>query len=420
MACAFAKEPTKQENMLEKTIQVKPALRFGEFVALMALMTSLVALSIDAMLPALSEIGQDLGVERENSTQLVVSVLFIGMAVGQMFYGPISDSTGRKSAIYVGFGLFIAGSILALVSTSFTALLAGRVLQGLGAAGPRIVSVALIRDQYAGREMARVMSFVMTVFILVPVIAPSLGQVILLIASWRAIFGLFLVLALITLTWFGLRQPETLLPAQRTPFSLGRIMRAIGEVLRNRIAFGYTLTAGVVFGAFLGYLNSSQQIFQLQYGLGKLFPLYFGILAISLGCASFANGKLVMRFGMRFLAKSALMMVCALSTVFFVMAFMWAGHPPLWLFMFYFIVAFFGVGILFGNLNAMAMEPLGHIAGVGAAVVGSLSTFISLILGAIIGQLYNGTVLPLVGGFAVLSAISLVIITWVGDKEAPA
>lgn len=392
--------------------QPKPALPFGEFVALMALTISLVALSTDAMLPALPEIGRELGARRANDNQLIVSLLFLGLAVGQVIYGPLSDSFGRKRPIYAGFAIFIVGSLIALLATSFPMILIGRVLQGLGAAGSRIVAIALVRDLYEGRTMARVMSFVMTVFILVPILAPALGQAILLLANWRAIFGLFLVLAFIALGWFALRQPETLLPEQRRPFSLGRVMGAIREVLANRTAFGYTITSGLVFGAFLGYLSSSQQIFQVQYGLGNLFPLYFAILAISLGCASLVNGRLVMRYGMRSLARVALLALGGLSPLFYLLAALMAGQPPLWLLMAYLMLTFFGIGILFGNLNALAMEPLGHIAGVGAAVVGFLSTLISMVLGTLVGQSYNGTVLPLVGGFALYSLASLAMMGW--------
>jgi DHA1 family bicyclomycin/chloramphenicol resistance-like MFS transporter len=273
--------------------------RFGEFVALTAMMIALVALSIDSVLPALAEIGQDLGVQRANHNQLIISLLFVGLAAGQLLFGPASDSTGRKPAIYAGFGLLIIGCLLSLSATSFPMMLAGRVIQGVGVAGPRVVTVALVRDQYKGRAMAQVMSFVMAVFILVPIIAPALGQGILLFAGWRAIFGAYLGLALVVLAWFAFRQPETLEPNQRLPFSLGRIVMGVREVFATRIAIGYTMAAGLVFGAFLGYLNSTQQIFQEQYGLGKLFPLYFGVLAVSFGCASVLNARLVMRYGMR-------------------------------------------------------------------------------------------------------------------------
>jgi DHA1 family bicyclomycin/chloramphenicol resistance-like MFS transporter len=274
------------------------------------------------------------------------------------------------------------------------------------------VSVALIRDQYEGRAMARVMSFVMAVFILVPIIAPLLGQLILLVAHWRAIFGVFLGLALFAATWFALRQPETLPPNRRLSFTWGRLATAFYEIFTNRIAIGYTLAAGLVSGAFIGYLNSSQQIFQEQYGLGRLFPLYFAILALALGSASFTNGRLVMRYGMRALSQLALMTQGGLSLFYWVIAYGWDGHPPLWTLMVYLLISFFCVGILFGNLNSLAMEPLGRMAGVGAAVVGSVSTLISLLLGTLIGQSYNGTVLPLVGGFAILSITTIVVTRW--------
>lgn len=373
----------------------------------MAMLTSLVALSIDAMLPALSNIGADLGVQRENGTQLIVSALFVGFAVGQLVYGPVSDSIGRKTPIYVGLGLFMLGSVLSMIAWSFPVMLAGRVLQGFGAAAPRIVTIALIRDQYEGRAMARIMSFVMAVFILVPMIAPALGQAVLLVANWRMIFALLLTLSLIAVIWFGIRQPETLLPSQRTKLSLRRIAATVGEVLRDRCALGYTIASGLVFGAFLGYLNSAQQIFQSQFSLGTQFPLYFGALALSLGCASIFNAQLVMRFGMRLMSWRALQLMIVVSTGFLVFAWTAEGDPPLWTFMVWGSMTFFCLGIVFGNFNAMAIESLGHIAGVAAAVIGSLATTMSLLLGLLIGQAYGGTVLPLVGGFAILGMASL-------------
>ncbi len=375
-------------------------------------MISLVALSIDAMLPALQEIGGDLGLRRGNDAQLIVSVLFLGLAVGTMIYGPISDSTGRKPPIYFGFALFILGCLLSAAATSFPMMLAGRFLQGLGAAGPRIVAIALVRDGYEGRAMARIMSMVMAVFILVPALAPGVGQGILLVAHWRAIFGVLLGLALTALVWFAIRQPETLTADRRTPFSVLHIGRAIHETCTNRTAFGYTIAAGLIFGAFIGFLNSAQQIFQEQYELGRLFPLYFAVLALSIGSASWVNSRLVMRFGMRPLSGLALTALSGLSLAFFGIAWAAAGDPPLWALMAYLMTAFFCIGILFGNFNALAMDPLGHIAGVAASVIGSLTTFVSLALGTAIGQGYDGTVLPLVGGFAALGIASFAVMRW--------
>ena len=385
---------------------------FGEFIGLMALMTSLVALSIDAMLPALPDIGGDLGVEQANHNQLVISALLLGLGAGQLFYGPISDSVGRKPAIYAGLVLFIGGCLISIVATDFPTMLAGRFLQGIGVAGPRTVSVALIRDQYEGRAMARVMSFIMAVFILVPALAPALGQAILFIAHWRIIFASFLLLALIVLAWFALRQPETLPPERRKPLSFKRIALAVVEACTNRSAFGYMIAAGVVFGSFVGYLTSAQQIFQEQYALGPLFPVSFAVLALSIGFASILNARLVMRYGMRFLSGRALMSMTGLSIVFLAFAIATSGHPPLWTLMVYGMATFFCMGMLFGNFNAMAMEPLGHIAGVAAAVVGFITSFISLTLGTIVGQAYDGTVLPLVGGFALLGGVALAVVRW--------
>ena len=383
-----------------------------EFVVLVALMTSMVALSIDAMLPALPVIAGDLDVSRLNDSQYVITLFFAGMAGGQIFFGPLSDSIGRRPAIVAGLLLFAAGCLLSMFAASFAQMLLGRFLQGLGAAGPRIVSIALVRDRYQGRGMARVMSLVMTVFILVPVFAPAVGQGILVWADWRAIFGLFLLLALLAGGWFWIRQPETLRAEQRSVFSLSRLLLDTLAILRLRAAFGYSLTMGCIFGAFVGYLSSSQQIFQVQYGLGRLFPLYFGILASVIGCASLVNARLVMRFGMRRLARYALSAMSLAGLLFCGLAWIYDGHPQLLLLMAYLVFQFFLFGTLFGNLNALAMEPLGHIAGLGSAVVGSLSTLISVGFGVLIAGAYDGTVMPLTLGLAVLAIGGLACLRW--------
>jgi DHA1 family bicyclomycin/chloramphenicol resistance-like MFS transporter len=280
--------------------------------------------------------------------------------------------------------------------------------------------MAIVRDRYAGRMMARVMSFVMTVFILVPMLAPTLGQAIMGFSGWRGIFVGFIVVALITLVWFGWRMPETLEPERRIQFSLQRIIEATVYIVKNRTALGYTVSAGLVGGAFLGYLNSAQQIFQEQYALGELFPILFGIISVSIGLASFLNARLVMHFGMRFLVLWSLRIILALSLVALVVVQLTAGHPPLWLVMAYLMLTFFSIGILFGNQNALAMDPLGQLAGIGAAVVGSLTTLIQMPLGTIIGQNYNGTIFPLVIGIAVLTGLSLLVVGWTeAESVAP-
>lgn len=387
-------------------------LGFIEQVSLLALMISMVALSIDVMLPALSDISRDLEASDPNKRQYVIAAVFLGLAAGQMFYGPISDSVGRKPAIYFGFGLFLVGCLLSIFAPNFEVMLFGRLLQGLGVAAPRIVSLALIRDQYQGREMARFVSLVMTVFILVPILAPALGQGILFVADWRIIFVVLFALGSATLLWFGIRQEETLEPAKRVRLSFGRIWRAVKEVIQTRAAFGFTLVGGFIFSAFLGYLTVSQQIFQDQYGVGSMFAIYFGVLALAIGTASFVNARLVMRFGMRRLSYIALVVLTVMSSLFLLYTYLENGHPPLWTLVGFLMAAFFCIGILFGNFNAMAMEPLGHIAGVAAAVIGSLTTFISMGLGTLIAQLYDGTVLPLVASFAFLGALSLVAMVW--------
>lgn len=394
------------------TTKTRTAPSFAEFVILISLIMSLAALSIDAMLPALPQIGRDLNVQNANDRQLVVSMIFMGMAFGQLFFGPLSDNTGRKPAIYGGLILYMAGSLLSMSAATFPVMLAGRLIQGIGISSPRAVTMALVRDQFEGRAMARVMSFVSTVFILIPMLAPTLGQAVLLFSGWRGIFGVFVALAMIILVWFALRQPETLAPENRAPFTLQRIFRATQEVIKNRLAFGYTVTAGLVSGAFLGYLNSAQQIFQEQYALGTRFPLYFAIVASAIGLASLTNTRLVMHYGMRFLVRISMQAIVILSAIAFGAALFVAGQPPLWVLMAYLMMTFFCVGILFGNLNSLAMQPLGHIAGIGAAIVGSLSTLISTLLGTMIGQSYNNTIFPLIIGMAVLVGLSIIVVRW--------
>ena len=381
-------------------------------------MIALVAVSTDAMLPALPDIGRELGAAKANDSQLVLSWFFIGLAVGGLFFGPVSDSTGRKPPIYLGLALFIAGCVMSIMAVNFQMILVARLLQGFGASGPRSVAVAVVRDRFAGREMARVMSFVMSVFILIPVVAPLFGQAILLFAGWRTIFVFLLIFAIVIAIWFGVRQPETLLKDQRTPFSAERILAGFREVLGNRTAFGFTLASGLISGAFLGYLNSAQPVFQDQYALGTRFPLVFAAISIASGLAFFLNARLVMRYGMRRLSHGANTSLAILSIAYFAYAYAMEGHPPLWTLIAYFMLNFFAVGIMFGNLNSLAMEPLGHVAGIGSAVVSSLSSFISIPIGAFIGRSFNFTMLPLVGGFAAMCFIAIFVMRWADSAEA--
>ncbi|MEM8650919.1 MAG: multidrug effflux MFS transporter [Pseudomonadota bacterium] len=391
-------------------------LKFLEFVTLLAFMVSILAMSIDAMLPALGDIAIDLDVENANDTQLVVTSMFLGFALGQILAGPLSDNYGRKPVIYVGYLIFITGCMISMVTESFFWMLFGRMLQGLGAAAPRIVSIALVRDGYEGRAMARIMSVVMAIFILVPAIAPAIGQGMMLIAGWRSIFGLLLMMALAAFFWFALRQPETLEKSARISLSGRNFLAGFKEVVSYRSTFGYTLASGALFSAFIGYLSSAQQIFQTTYASGQWFAIYFGVAALAIGIASVYNSSVVERLGMRFMSLRATIGLFFSSALFLFVVFIFSGVPPLWMLMTWLIVAFFCTGILFGNFNAMAMEPVGHMAGMGAAVVGSLSTLISLPLGWYIGSEFNGTVFPLVAGFVVMSAACIAIIVFIDRK----
>ena len=406
---------------LKRTITVKlptpiHRLPFIEFIALMALTTSLVALSIDAMIPALPDIGQALNVQDSNDNQLIIAMVFLGMAVGQIFFGPLSDSFGRKPSLYLSLAVFAVGCIMSAMATSFTVMLIGRLLQGIGASGPRVIPMALIRDEYEGRGMARIMSLIMMVFILVPMLAPMFGQFVIFLSNWRGIFYSFLVIAMILLVWFSFRQPETLPPEKRKPFTIKVIILGALEVFKNRKAFGYTLSVGVVSGPFLAYLSTAQPILEIQFGLGATFTIYFAVLSLSIGIASYVNSKFVIKYGMRLLSYSALAVIIVASVLFGLLRFFIGDEPSLMFFMGYLVVTLFSMGIIFGNMNALAMEPLGHIAGIGAAVVGSLSTFISVPIGIVIGQAYHQSVMPLVFGFLICTLVALVLMLW-AEKE---
>lgn len=383
-----------------------------EFIVLIAFMISLVAMTTDVMLSGLSMIASDLGQSDPNAGHLVISVLFGGFAVGQLIVGPLSDCYGRRPVIHASYALFLVGCMLSLFATSFEMLLLGRVLQGLGMSGPRIIAVAIVRDGFEGRAMARIMSFVMAVFIIVPAVAPAIGQLVIALAGWRAIFALLLLIAAISWTWFGLRQPETLDPADRRVFSFKGVFQGIIIICKTRAALGYTLCVGLIFGPFLAYLSLAQQIFQGSYDKGAGFALWFAIAALSIGAASILNSALVERLGMRFLSNLALIGIVVAAGAFMIVVIAWDGLPPFTLFMTWIIITFFGMGLLFGNLNALAMEPLGKMAGLGAAVVGALSTLVSIPIGVMISDSFTGGVGALVTGFGIVAILALLIGKW--------
>ena len=383
-----------------------------EFIVLVALLNAMVAMSIDTMLPAIGAMASELGATGPNSRQFIITTFFGGMTLGTLIYGPLSDSTGRKPAIFAGLVFYLAGSLICLFSVNFPMILIGRVIQGFGAASPRIVSIAMVRDGSSGAAMAKVMSFVMTVFMLVPILAPSIGQLVLFVASWRFIFVGFIAMAAIAATWLALRQEETLPRESRSRLSLSALASAAWEVLRHPVAMGYTLATGCVFGNFIGYLGTSQQIFAEQYDQGKFFAIWFGVFAIAIAIAMILNGKLVMRYGMRNLSKWALRASIILSAVFLGASLVMHGHPPLWLLGIYLFFNFFCCGLMFGNYNALALEPMGRIAGMAAAVSGALSSLLAIAAGSIIGQFYNATVIPLAAGFTFLGLAGLAFTEW--------
>lgn len=381
-----------------------------EFAILMALLISVVAISIDALLPALGVIGKDLHLSNPNHAQYLIVTLFAGMAVGQLVAGPLSDALGRKPVLYWGIGLYLCGSLLCFLAPNFALVLAGRVIEGLGVSAPYVSAISIVRDKYAGRAMAKIMSIVMMIFIMVPAIAPSLGQGILLVASWRIIFVLYILYAIAVTGWIFFRLEETLPREKRIPFHIPNIRAGFVEVFGNRMTMCYTLCMGISFGSFTGYLNSAQQIFQTQFGAGKMFTIYFGSLALVFGGSSLLNSRFVERLGMHYICTRSFACIVVSSLIFFGLQLVMP--PQLWMFLAYASALFFSVGLVFGNLNALAMEPMGHIAGIASAVIGFVSSILSMVLGAVIGQLYNGTLIPMTLGFLVLGSLSLVILLY--------
>ncbi len=382
-----------------------------EFIVLMAFLTALIALSVDAMLPALGHIGTDLHVVRQNSVQLVITIFFAGMMIGYIFYGQMADALGRKSTLTFGIALYIVGCLIAYKAQSLSVLLSGRFVQGLGVSGARIVTLAIIRDKYKGREMAKIMSLVMGVFILVPIIAPLLGQIIIALSHWRTIFLFYIVAAIGGYLWAHFRLEETLAPELKRPFSVSDLIRGFKESASTRVTLGYSLTSGVVFGALMAYLNSIQQILQEIYHTGDWFALYFGMLAASIGASFFLNSTLVQRYGMRKLTGRALLTMTAVSLAFFPLT-LFVQPVPLPLFLLYGAACFFCLGLTFGNMGAMAMEPMGHIAGAASAFVSFVSTAVGIALGSAIGQIYDGTIIPLTAGYLVLSVAGYGVMLW--------
>lgn len=381
-----------------------------EFIALMAVLTSVIPLAIDSMLPAFPQIGTEFNITAAADLQLIIATLFLGFGFGQLIFGPLSDVFGRKPPIYVGVIIFICGSVLSGISSSYTIFLVGRFLQGFGGAAPRIISLALIRDQFAGDSMAKVTSLIMTIFILVPAVAPTLGQGIMYFAGWREIFMLLFAMGLLVLIWFAKRQKETLPPRNRKTLRLPTLWLGLRETFTQPTTVVCMIVSGMVFGIFVGYLGAVQAIFFDLFHVKEQFPLYFAMLALSIGMASVFNARLVMALGMRKLILLAFTSMAFLSNLFVIYLYLnQIDNPPLWLFMIYMSLTFFSVGFLFGNLNALAMQPLGHVAGIGSALLGFTQSSLSVVIGVFLGRFFHDSIIPLALSFGAISLLGLAL-----------
>jgi DHA1 family bicyclomycin/chloramphenicol resistance-like MFS transporter len=400
-------------NLLEREERIPPSrsdlpprphsLSFVEFVALTAAMMALTAVSIDIMLPALPQIGSALGVTSENDRQLIVVIYMAGFAAGQIFFGPLSDHFGRKPMLLAGLAIYIGGTLAALVAGAFPALLAARLVQGVGAASPRVIAIAVVRDLYGGRQMARVMSFAMMVFIVIPVLAPSIGQALIQLGNWHWTFYVLLALAILVAGWSSLRLPETARQALgvERPTTLSESLRT---VLLNPQTMAYGAAGGFMFGCLLAYVASAQQVFVEVFGIGAAFPVVFGAIASAMAIASFVNARLVGRLGMRRLSHSALAGFVGVSLALAVLAAL--GMADLWVYAPLVAGSFFLFGLIAPNFNAIAMEPQGHNAGMASSITGSLSTAVGALAGGIVAHAFDGTVFPIAAGFAACSLIT--------------
>ena len=379
-----------------------------EFIAICAGLMALNALAIDIMLPGLQQIGASLGVADENHRQFVIPAYFLGMAAGLLFYGPASDRFGRRGPLFFGLAIYIIAATAAAFAPTFEILLALRVVQGIGAASTRVIAVSIVRDRFGGRAMAEVMSLIFMVFMVIPIIAPNIGQLVLLFGDWHEIFLVMAGIAVLIVAWTWIRMPESQHPQDRRPIDIRSVFSGFGIVLSNRFSFWYTIASTILFGALFGFINSAQQIYDGIYGLGVLFPLVFAGIGAMMAVSSFLNSRLVGKIGMRRLSHGALLGFTTVSVIWFVLSLL--GPIPFWLFLLLFAVAMFQFGWIGSNFNAISMEPLGHIAGTAASVQGFIQTLGGAAIGTFIGQSFNGTVTPLAAGFCAVGLAGLVCV----------
>ena len=371
----------------------------------------MIAFGTDTMLPAFPDIAKDLELLNVNKAQLIISSFILGTGLGQLISGPISDTFGRKPIITIGLMIFILACIAAYYAETLEMMLVARFIQGLGISAPRTVTMALIRDLYSGRKMAQVMSLAMAIFVLVPALAPSIGQLLFINFGWRSIYMAFIAFALIGLLWLNLRQPETLPFEQRKKLSSTEFLRAFKVVITNTAVVKYTVTLALGFGALFGYLNSAQQIFVDTLGAGMKFPMYFAIISILAAPASFMNAALVMKYGMKLLATIgfALQIIFAIITILIINQDFISMEWLLVIFISWSVIAFFLKGLYFGNLNALAMEPMGEIAGMASAIIGASATMLGILIAIPIGLAFNGTATPVLFGYITCSSLALIL-----------
>ena len=392
---------------------------FPEFVVIIASIMALNPLAMDMMLPALPNIGSAFHLDVANRPQMVLSTFLLGFGVGQFVMGPLSDRFGRRPVLLGGMAVYCIASLLAIAAPSFETLLLARALQGLGTSATRVIAVSIVRDCYAGRKMASVMSLAMMVFIAVPVIAPSFGQAVMLLAQWRGIFIVLMLYGVAALIWSALRMPETLPLSERKSIAIRDVLGAFRQTVTNRQTLGYALAAGGVMGSLFAFVFSSQQIFTEIYHLGHYFPLAFAAIAVGVAIAGFLNAKIVGRVGMRVMSHTALVIFVAVAGTMFAATRL--HMLPLPLFMVLAALMMFAFGLMMANFTALAMEPQGHIAGTASSLYGSITTLLGIGIGATIGQDYDGTLVPFTTGFflCTLAALGVVLVVEKGRLFRP-